>query len=484
MKKSDKLYLYDDRAEKAVKVCRVIIAVLLCCWALQPILYSVVVQFTYKTSFVNKFVYYGRLWYTYWANPALIILGMGVLLTLLLMVVFTIPTSSMKEPFDTKKFFRSSLKYFEFYLLGAVLLWSIVSLFFSPNFQISFFGFDYYKGGVLYYFFYAAMFCGVFALTDKQKKWVLNSFVIVSLFFAAVTALKDIEAVDNYLNYIYTEKNIWLLPTFQYSHCAIYSNSNFYGYFLSFAVILSGGLFFFERKKVLACIYLISFALNEYCLLLNDTLGSFIAVLFSIVFFSLAICISRRRFYIKIAVLFLTFIAVIGITEVFTDLNIFASIRSLFKDVKIISNPDGYSQEEIAEVGSARYVLWKAIFELILLSPIFGNGIDCYAQYGKNLQYWIDNINYKTGALIEYPHNEFLQLAYGAGIPALIFYFAALAFIYVKAVVQNKKLTNLQILGLSCAAGYIVSSLFGNGWSYMIPNYLIFLAKPNQLFVK
>lgn len=76
----------------------------------------------------------------------------------------------------------------------------------------------------------------------------------------------------------------------------------------------------------------------------------------------------------------------------------------------------------------------------------------------------------------EKPHNEFLHVAAWSGIPAYLFYLAALASMHIKAIINRINLTNTQIAALSASAAYLISSLLGNGMLQTISSFIVVLA--------
>ena len=111
-------------------------------------------------------------------------------------------------------------------------------------------------------------------------------------------------------------------------------------------------------------------------------------------------------------------------------------------------------ESDVDTISSGRIEIWAEIIGKIKESPIIGVGIG----------------NTRN------PHNEFLQTAAWHGVPAVLFYIAALGAMYVKAFVNRKGLTDTQITALGGTTGYIVSSFFGNGLLQTIPTYILILA--------
>lgn len=72
-------------------------------------------------------------------------------------------------------------------------------------------------------------------------------------------------------------------------------------------------------------------------------------------------------------------------------------------------------------VGTGRLYLWKITLDFILQKPLFGYGMDTYAYYCPHYRKdKINNLMATDDILITKPHNFYLAIAFGAGIPALL----------------------------------------------------------------
>ncbi|MBI4661172.1 MAG: O-antigen ligase family protein [Verrucomicrobia bacterium] len=109
--------------------------------------------------------------------------------------------------------------------------------------------------------------------------------------------------------------------------------------------------------------------------------------------------------------------------------------QEVVSDDRLISapktQPDGaFRLPEISEPGqsaaSGRVYIWKRALALIRQCPISGFGLDTFAyalpqtERGRILEFGGDN------AIITKPHNLYVHLAYGSGIPALLAFLATM----------------------------------------------------------
>ena len=202
---------------------------------------------------------------------------------------------------------------------------------------------------------------------------------------------------------------------------AVFHNSNHYGYYLAITIIAGGLMAVYEKRLWLKAVSAVSAVIATMVLIINNTLGAYIAVAFA--FF-----------------LFIT---------------LMSSFVVLFHDVgKIASDP-----LEADSASSSRWKLWKGTVKNIHESPWTGFGVE-----------GLLNTHY-----VGTPHNEVLQYMEFFGIPAALLYVAACASVLLIVLKNCKSMDYTTMICFFVSIGYLTSSMFGVAIYYTTPYIYIFL---------
>lgn len=298
----------------------------------------------------------------------------------------------------------------------------------------------------------------------------LGYFLIL---FPAATIMKD-DTKKRVLLRLHEMVSLFLVPTafilwktqlssffFQWtpSFTCIYSNINYYGYYLSVSVPLAADLFVVEKKLGWKVFSLVTMICNTIALAYNDTMGAWIACFFSMIFLLVAHGIIERR--INLEVVFVTLVFFISLYLPSHNLGYFEkNLSMLFSDIfKVSANT-----EDSNNAGSGRWIIWKRGLILISEHPIFGIGFE-----------GVDARNIKQFAINNRIHNEYLQYALFYGIPAGILYLTGTISVYFRALKRKLQLTPVSLACLASAFGYLVSAFFGITLFCTTPFLFIFL---------
>ena len=293
--------------------------------------------------------------------------------------------------------------------------------------------------------------CASVIRSEIVKKFLCHALLFSSIFLAVVVLLDLLGLIS-----------IWHFhhryPDYVFAINAVFINPNHYAYYLAVCVMLSFGLFLFEKKRMLCGIYLASLVLNTVVLVLNSSRGGYLGVLAGICTAIILIykkgLASRRRFWIAVAV----FTAASGIGFFFIPENFERFIR-LFNDTFHILRRD----KDADNAGSGRWKLWRYTIEYIAQKPLLGWGTEGVA----------DMLNQECE--IDRTHCEYLQYAAFYGIPTALVYITALVSIFRKAWKQVKELPPVSIAALLTGAAYLISAAFGNTMFYTAPYLFIML---------
>jgi len=315
--------------------------------------------------------------------------------------------------------FRSFLKHhLPAVLFTALLLWAGLSVLFSENLSMAYFGSGYRQEGFYMYTIYAAVaVCAVQIVSDKRRRLLLHSFLFVSLPLCAVM-------LGQHFRYAYIVEHFGGLDT------SVFFNSNHFAYYLTMTCLTAAGLWMTSEKLLQRLIFAALFAFEVWVLILNSTFGSYLAVLIaSAAGFFLWGAGGRVRYADRphagrwIAALpLLLMLLISAVIQAFpvlaaSHVTVISNFAVMQNDItRIVTDP-----ENADRAGSGRFILWKLAVKYIGRHPVFGSGPDCLGFY-----YLAD------GQSHDRPHNEYLQIATSLGIPALIFYAGGLVTLLVR----------------------------------------------------
>ena len=290
---------------------------------------------------------------------------------------------------------------------------------------------------------------GLCLRNPRLKLWLLRGMAIVSAVLAScVFYLYDhVQSSPYYYDW---------KPTY----ASIFTNINYYGYFLNLFIALLAGLLADETSRRWRCVYVVAFALNTLALSYNDTLGAWLGSFCACVFVVAACRIRDGRFRLWPFVPLGLFVVVMCAAGLANG-NLIKNMGSLFRDFGLIFlNP---SNPQSARAGSGRWRIWKNCMKLILESPLFGIGFE-----GVHVRVLTEVGNPR-------PHNEFIQYALFYGIPGGLLYLIGCAGVYVRALRQRARLDVPTFAALTAAFGYLAGSFFGLTVYNTAPYFFIML---------
>ena len=281
----------------------------------------------------------------------------------------------------------------------------------------------------------------------------------------------------------------------------IFANSNHCGYYLVLGALAAAGLIISSNCIWKKIIYGIAFAIILNVTVINDTMGSVLAVALLVLLIPIAYINSKHCIFVRFVPLIITIL-------IFVSISLYPSLpngskniikytkefSSIFSNMLNKENGDLDKTNDTAnfnatdnnnelteynnnqekwwlnnqEVGTYRLGLWQYGIELIRYKPILGYGCNGAAEL------------FEKESGLEEPalrvHNEFLQIALDYGIPALLIYLFSLittVFYFFRNLLNNKSSDNTRILFVMFA-GYCISSFFGIAAYYTV-SYFFFI---------
>ena len=399
--------------------------ILLSIWVLYPLVMMILNTFNEK-EFSRDVMYY-------------VLYGIGCL-GILIGTIYTIK-KIYNEKFSIKK-------YLPIIIFILLLIWCLISCFTSIHLYRSIKGTIYRKEGLLTYIFYfGVLLLGIMLKKEKSRKILLNELLIMEIIISIISLMNN---------------NITHLLTYnQEPYDGIFSQFNHYGYYLLFGIISSIFLFINSNKKYQKIIYMLIYMLLLHTLIMNDTFGCFLAILFTLIL----ITIYYRKNIKKIILILISFILICSCTFRNGQNVVVKNFILLQSDSKQIEKAVKKKKlKEIDSIGTTRGVLWRVGIEYALKKPITGYGIENLEQiYVKK---WIPQ---------DRPHNIFVQFMAFTGIPGMLIYMLFIYIVIKRGFHKIKELDGINLLSFFMIICYLVSSMVGNSMFYTSPYYFIFL---------
>lgn len=345
--------------------------------------------------------------------------------------------------------------------LAAMLLWGGAAAFFADFRYTAFFGSAYRLDGYLSYCIYAGFF-GCAAIIGSREKLlrIIRCFVLVSVVLGIMSLIAMIPFFSQ-------TPNIYCISLRYMRGTSMFYNINHYGYYLVMVILCAAGLFVNEKNRARSAGWLAVMLFNVWVLVDNNTFGCFLAALLALAaagFIYKAAGSGKLRAFIPV-------IAFVLLSACLTPFyGIMRNFDVLKNDISKFSN-----EEDESTAGSGRWTLWVQTAELIARRPVFGYGPECL------LGRFTRKITDESGAekiIVSFqdrPHNEYLQHAAFMGVPALIFYLAALISLLADRIKRVRKLPVPVIIAGCAVIAYAVSAFFGNTMYYTAPFYFILL---------
>ncbi len=281
---------------------------------------------------------------------------------------------------------------------------------------------------------------------ESHKRFLLRAQVVISMILVLAAFI---------LWHSQVESSFFSDWTPRYS--SIFSNTNYYGYYLSIAVAVAGAAFVYEQALIWKTVCGVGFVVNTVALSLNNTMGSWLASIFAILFIVIARFIIEKKVNWQTLVLIPVFalcLYIPGHIEGTFEANFSALVGDMGNMME--------GNEAADDAGSGRGRLWKAALDIVDENKLFGIGFEGV----KQRQYVGAPYNIR-------PHNEFIQYAMFHGIPMVIFYFAGCFGIFIRALRKRKEMNGATFVSLCGAFGYLVSSFFG--MTIFSTGYLLFV---------
>ena len=322
-------------------------------------------------------------------------------------------------------------------------IWCLICITKSETPTLSLFGFLATSDSLSTYLSYFGMIMLGIVLGEEKKYALITANIFIAVtFIMSVLSLIDSRALDPL--FINEATNC-----FHYQ--GVYFNTNPFGYHLSVALIINIYLFEYTKNHTIKAIYLISFIVLTNMLILNNTFGSYIAVLLTLLFAVIWSFINNEDKKMP-AIALLLFTTISAISCIYSH-NVLANFSSLFFDVGVLMDSSA-EQAALDAIGSSRGELWKLALTFIKISPIIG-----FAPQGVGFS----------------SHNMFLQIAIYTGVIGLILYLAIIVSGAVRLIKIRKIISPVTRACAFAVVSYLISGFFGVTAFFTAPYFYLVL---------
>lgn len=236
---------------------------------------------------------------------------------------------------------------------------------------------------------------------------------------------------------------------------AIFYHGNHYGYFLVMVIAVSAGCFI-SYKGRMAAMGAASLFISLGALAMNRSMGGIIAAGSVLTIMIIVSAAGKgdagRRALSLLAVLAIAAAAALVLVRPLRE----DMIQTASEFLQIISGDNNIY------AGNGRWGIWQYVAEYIADYPVWGYGCEGIADIMKDY------------TLTTSPHNEPLTYAVFFGIPAAVFYCAAVITAVIKGI-RNRRHDPVNGIAAYAVLGYFLSSIFGLAFFYTTPFEFIFL---------
>ena len=354
-----------------------------------------------------------------------------MLLILLLMILY-LSFESKNFKFDIKDV-----------IIILFLILAIISFCYSQNKDISLMGDNNRYEGILMLGTYVIIY-----LTAKKFFKYEDITKFLNIMFYVSLAIGILGVFHNYINYPA------LLPIFGKGIAGTFTNTNFFGSYISIALPISIAVFIFTNNKKSFALSIILF----FDMIASGTRSSWVAFA-GVGLLGLIYLIKQKdkKFWKRSLILLGCFVAIF----IFLFFGIFGSIHTKNKIKSIQNDISSITQNGISDdLGTDRIEIWKMTIKLIKQFPIFGVGPD---NLRSSLAIYCTEEFYNYGkmhlCIPDKAHNEYLQIAATLGIPALILYLVFIGFIIFPKMAKMFKNKTTLIFTI-CICSYLIQAFF------------------------
>ena len=331
-----------------------------------------------------------------------------------------------------------------------IILFSIISVVFSINKNVSIFGFKGRYEGLITILYYFSIFM-ISTYIDKQQKKIISYAIILSGIINLLYGVFQIFELEGIII-----KYNWNRPW----ATGFVNNPNFFGTLMLLCLTYSLGLFIDETRLSLKIINGLLIFIFMIGLLISNAMSCLVGLIIIIICISIYTIIKRK--YIKLLILIL-------VLSTSTFLIIKADKTKLVRDfIKTKNQTIEIVKGNIEDnYGTNRIFIWKNTLKIVPDNMLTGVGIDnFYYAFGKQPLYdgkWV----------FDKAHNEYLQILVTEGIFSLLSYLLFYGIMTIKVLKNSFK--DKQLYLVLPIIGYLTQAFFNISVIEVAPFFYIAL---------
>ena len=249
---------------------------------------------------------------------------------------------------------------------------------------------------------------------------------------------------------------------------AVFYNSNHIAYYLLVDTVAAESVFLLAHSRIQRAVALLIYITGFCALFITNTLGCIVAFIVTLVFSAVVLPLTKKWNTVRYISVVLAAVAVTAVlyyvptvTGKTQKSNIDSNIGVLIQSAEAAQDIESAP----GTLGSGRMALWRSAIHATCEKPIFGYGLAT-----MRTRLWTD-----THGGNDTVHNEFLEYSSNHGVPALLLYLAFVLAVFIRGARYRRVLTNAEVISLTAAFAYLVSSVFGVTMFYTAPFLFIFL---------
>lgn len=365
-----------------------------------------------------------------------------LILNILVLITMLIIKKRRKEKIDF-------IKHDIFLLL--IIIFSIISVIFSINKNVSIFGFKGRYEGILIILYYFSIYFISTNIEKKHKKLIIYFLLFIGVINTIYGVFQILELKHIVIRYS-RWKTVWAT--------GFVSNPNFLGTLELLCLSYTIGLFIDEERIQSKIIYGLLVFIFMIGLLISNAMSTVVGLIIVLIYL-LVYLIKNKKLKYFIIVLLILLTSTLLITK--------ANKTTLIKDlVKTKNETIEISKGNLNDkYGTNRVFIWKNTIKRVPNHIITGAGIDnFYYAFGekplKDNKWTYDKA-----------HNEYLQILITEGIFALMSYLLLFGWITIKGTINNYK--NKEIYLILPVIGYLTQAFFNISVIEVAPFFYISL---------
>ena len=273
---------------------------------------------------------------------------------------------------------------------------------------------------------------------ESHKRMLIRTQLIISIFMVVVAFI---------LWHGYEKSDFFTDWDDRFS--GIFTNANYFAYYLSVSVPLSAAAFIYEKKILWKMVSMGSLIICTCGLSVNDSRGGTLATICAVGFIALAHYIIEKKINVQVLIVIPVFLVAL-----FVPVHIWGSN---YTDEDQRGNIGQELEKFFAgdeTAGADRLKLWRQSVNIISEHMVLGIGFEgvLVDLNEEGVKYDIDGLR---------PHNEFLQYALFFGIPMAALYILGCLGFFIRALRKREIMDEATLACLAGAFGYLVGSFFG-----------------------